>query len=356
MNDKATKVRKGEELNSHKLAIYLQEHLGNLSGNLSIEQFPGGFSNLTYLLKMGASEMVLRRPPFGANIKSAHDMGREFTILSKLFPVYSKVPKPLLYCEDESLLGSPFYVMQRVEGVILRSKMPKEMIPDAKTMKGVSNAFMDTFAELHKVDYQQADLSDFGRPEGYVQRQVSGWTKRYFKAKTDEVADIEATALWLAQNIPTSSKTALIHNDFKYDNLILDSNDWTKVLAVLDWEMSTIGDPLMDLGTMLSYWVNPNDPPFMQQLNLSPTTIPGNPARGELIEMYAQKSGNDIQNVTFYYIFGLFKLAVIIQQIYTRYKKGHTKDERFVKLIDGVFGCGMITKQVIQKGRVDDLF
>ncbi len=354
--DKSTTIRKGEELPLEKLETYLNQTLPDTQGNLIIEQFPSGFSNLTYLIGLGEQLFVLRRPPFGANIKSAHDMGREYKILSALSKTYSKAPKPLLYTEDENIIGAPFYVMERVQGVILRPKMPKEMHPDQTTMSGIANELIDTFVELHGVDYQAVGLGDLGRPEGYVERQIVGWTKRYFKAKTDEFAEIEKAAQWLADNMPKEVQPALIHNDFKYDNVVLSNEDWTKIIAVLDWEMATIGNPLMDLGTSIGYWVNPNDPDFMQMLNLTPTTISGNPTRSEVVEMYAKKSGRNVDHVIFYYIYGLFKIAVIVQQIYARYKKGYTQDQRFAKLNLVVKGCGVMALQAISKNKIDDLF
>lgn len=354
--DKPTSIRSGEELDFQKLQSYLTTHLPESEGQLSIEQFPKGFSNLTYLISLGDQQMVLRRPPFGANIKSAHDMSREYKILTNLIKVYSKVPRPLLYCEDKSVIGAPFYIMERVHGVILRSKMPPEMAPEAGRMSGIANALIDTFAELHAVDYQAAGLKELGRPEGYIERQISGWTKRYFKAKTDEFKEIEQTAKWLSENLPPEEPPSLIHNDFKYDNLVLDAEDWTKVIAILDWEMATLGDPRMDLGTSIGYWINPNDPDFMQQLQLTPTTLPGNPTRSEVVEMYIQKSGRQIDHVLFFYLYGLFKIAVIIQQIYYRYKKGFTQDKRFARLNLAVQGCGIMAQQAIQKKKIEDLF
>jgi aminoglycoside phosphotransferase (APT) family kinase protein len=246
--------------------------------------------------------------------------------------------------------------MEKVEGVILRSKMPKDMIPDEKTMSGIAKAFIDNFVALHEVDIHSAGLSNLGKPEGYIGRQVEGWTRRYFNSKTDEISSVENVAKWLIENMPSVSGNALIHNDYKYDNLVLDPGNWTNILAVLDWEMSTLGDPLMDLGTSLGYWVNPNDPDFMLQMQLNPTTSPGNPKRGGLVEMYAKSSGRDISDVVFYYVYGLFKIAVIIQQIYYRYQKGLTKDERFANLNHAVNGCGTIAMQAINKNAIDDLF
>jgi len=355
-SDQSTEIRKGEELNISKLETFLNESLEGISGNLIIEQFPSGFSNLTYLIKIGETELVLRRPPFGANIKSAHDMGREYKILNALSQSYPKAPKPYLYTEDENIVGAPFYVMERVQGVILRPKMPAEMIPDAATMKGIANGLIDTFVELHDVDYKAVGLGDLGRPEGYTERQVTGWTKRYFKSKTDEIPAIEKAAAWLNDNIPEAAGASLIHNDFKYDNLVLDKDDWTKVIAVLDWEMSTLGDPLMDLGTSIGYWVNDTDPEWMQKIALSPTTLPGNPSREDVVQAYAQKSGRDVGNIVFYYVYGILKVAVIAQQIYYRYKKGLTQDQRFARLIDAVKGLGAVAVQAIERKRIDRLF
>ncbi|MCK0144911.1 phosphotransferase family protein [Arenibacter sp. F26102] len=355
-NDKSATVRKGEELPIDNLKSYLNQFL-SLDGDIETSQFPSGYSNLTYLLQIGNTEYVLRRPPIGANVKSGHDMKREYDILTALKPNYGKVPAPILYCDDESILGCPFYLMERMKGVILRADMPIDMIPDPNLMLGISKSFVDTLVDLHKLDVREIGLDDFGKPEGYMQRQIEGWTKRYYKSKTDEIPRIEATAKWLGQNMPKKSKTySLIHNDFKYDNLVLDPQDWTKVNAVLDWEMATIGNPLMDLGTTLGYWVNPNDPDFMKALNLTPTHLPGNLSREEVVHLYSQKSGQAVNDVIFYYVYGLFKIAVIIQQIFFRYKKGFTQDQRFAKLIDGVTLLGEISHMAIAKKRLDNLF
>ena len=354
--DQPTKIRKGEDLNIESLQKYLNKQLPQHAGELVIEQFPGGYSNLTYLIKLGDTQFVLRRPPFGAKIKSAHDMGREYKILSALSKHWSKAPKPEVYTEDESIIGSPFYVMERVQGVILRPKMPKEMTPDAPTMSGISKALANTFAELHQVDYEAAGLGDLGKPNGYVERQITGWTKRYFKSKTNEIPEIEKVAKWLADHLPEENKPALIHNDFKYDNVILDPNDWTNIIAVLDWEMSTLGDPLMDLGTSIGYWFSPNDPDWMKQMSLSPTDLPGNPTRGEFVELYAKASGRDVGNILFYYVYGVFKIAVVAQQIYYRYHKGFTQDERFAKMILAVQGLANVGTRAIEKKRIDDLY
>jgi aminoglycoside phosphotransferase (APT) family kinase protein len=354
--DRPKAIRKGEELDVDALSSYLNAELAEVAGELVIEQFPSGFSNLTYLLRLGDTELVLRRPPFGANIKSAHDMGREYTILSKLHPVFGKVPQPLHYCTDDKVIGAPFYVMERVQGVILRSNMKAAMQPTSELMFGIANSLAQNLVDLHAVDVESVGLGDFGKPDGYVQRQIEGWTRRYLRAKTDEVDSIERTARWLHDNMPPERGVALIHNDYKYDNVVLDSADWRNIIAVLDWEMATVGDPLMDLGTSLGYWVEADDPPIMQMLALSPTTLRGNPTRAEFVAMYAEKSGRDVTDVVFYYVYGLFKVAVIVQQIYKRFVMGHTQDPRFAGLIHAVRACGQMAELAIDKGRIDRLF
>ncbi len=350
--DKPTGVRDGEELDVEQLANYLAAHLPGLDGPLEVEQFPRGFSNLTYLLRAGSRELVLRRPPFGAAVKSGHDMGREHRILSRLSPVYPKAPAPLVFCEDTGILGAPFYVMERVEGVILRPRMPAAMHPPPARMAAIAGAFVDTLAELHAVDFAAAGLGELGRPEGYVRRQVDGWAARYDKARTDDVPEMTRVADWLDAQAPPESGAALIHNDFKYDNLVLDPGEQARVIAVLDWEMATIGDPLMDLGTSLGYWVDPDDPPELRQLALSPTLLPGNPTRRELVERYAAASGREVGDPVFYYVYGLFKIAVIVQQIYARYRAGHTTDPRFARLIDGVRACARQALAAADSGRI----
>jgi aminoglycoside phosphotransferase (APT) family kinase protein len=353
--DRPRAVRSGEELDAVKLEAYLKQQIPDFSGPLVVEQFPSGYSNLTYLLRAGDRELVLRRPPFGANIKTAHDMGREYRILSRLIKVYPKVPRPLAYCEDDSVLGAPFYVMERVKGIILRTKPPKGLDPSPELMRRLSETFIDHLAELHAVDYEAAGLSDLGRPEGYVARQVKGWAERYKNARTDDIPEIERVVAWLTDHRPPEAGASLIHNDYKYDNLVLDPEDLFRIIAVLDWEMATIGDPLMDLGTTLGYWIDPDDPDELRALQFCPTTLPGNLNRLQLVERYAQKSGRDVSCVLFYYVYALFKIAVIAQQIYSRYKRGFTQDERFASLISAVQVLGKTAARAIEKGRIDRL-
>jgi aminoglycoside phosphotransferase (APT) family kinase protein len=351
--DKPTQVRAGEELDRSALAAYLQTHLGAADGaDLEIAQFPGGWSNLTYLVRYGRHELVLRRPPFGSKVKSAHDMGREYRILRALHPVYPRVPRPVAYCQDDSVLGAPFYLMERVPGVILRRSPPPSLGLSAATMPALCAALCDTLVELHALDWRAAGLTELGKPEGYVERQVSGWSKRYLDAQTDEVPVIHEVMRWLADHQPPSPAPTLIHNDFKFDNLILDPADLTRVVAILDWEMATIGDPLMDLGTTLCYWIEANDPHALQAARFGPTTLPGSYTRAELCARYAERSQRDLSHVVFYYAFGLFKTAVVVQQIYYRYKQGLTRDARFANMADSVRVLAEQASRTIARGQV----
>ena len=334
--DSPRRVRSGEELDVDRLRPYVQDKLGIDLPNLEVEQFPGGYSNLTYLLKSGDHEWVLRRPPFGSKVKRAHDMGREHLILSKLAPVCRWAPKPLVHCADESIMGAEFYVMERIRGVILRKSVPKGVTIDEPTARRLSETLLDTLVELHQLDASAIGLADFGKPEGYVKRQVEGWTRRYADAKTDEIPEMPRIAEWLAANIPPSPAASIIHNDFKFDNVIYDSESFTNIIGILDWEMATLGDPLMDLGTALCYWIEPSDHPGLQNLAFGPTTLPGMYTRAALATRYAQATGADLSNIVFYYVFGLFKTTVVCQQIYYRFQTGLTQDPRFAGLTEAV--------------------
>lgn len=349
--DQPGPVRSGEGPDVEALEAFLRSHFPNAAGPLLVEQFPRGYSNLTYRLRLGERELVLRRPPFGANIKGGHDMSREYRLLIALAPVYPKAPRPLVYTDDPGVLGAPFYVMERVTGVILRDRQPAGLTPER--MRGICEALVDNLVELHRVDWAAAGLGDLGRPEGYVQRQVSGWIKRYQNARTDDLPEMETAAAWLTARHPSGGAAALIHNDFKYDNLVLDPHDLTRVVAVLDWEMATLGDPLMDLGTTLGYWAQADDTTELQMLGL--THIPGNLTRREIVERYAARSGRDVGDILFYYVYGLFKVAVIGQQIYYRYKQGHTQDARFGALNRLVAACARNAAHAIAAGRIDNL-
>ena len=321
----------GEELEITRLEPFLREHLGH-EGPISIEQFPSGHSNLTYLVRMGSREVVLRRPPFGSKVRSAHDMAREYRVLSKLHNAYPLAPKALVYCDDPAVLNAPFYLMDPIRGMILRRDPSEGMAFSPETARRLSEAFVDNLARLHSRDYAAIGLADLGKPRGYLERQVKGWIERYHNSKTHDLQEVEQISAWLTAKLPARHAAALIHNDYKYDNLVLDPDDATKIVGVLDWEMCTIGDPLTDLGTALAYWTDPQDPEEFQAIRSVPTTLPGTLTRAQLIERYAAITGHDVGEMTFYLAFARFKVAVIIQQIYFRYAQGLTQDARFTEL------------------------
>ncbi len=329
--DQAGKVRTGEELDLSRLRPFLLEHFGH-SGPVSVEQFPSGHSNLTYLVRVGHREVVLRRPPFGSKVRSAHDMAREYRVLSKLHTAYPVAPKALLYCDDLSILNSPFYLMEPIRGMILRRDPPPGVPFSSETARRLSEAFVDNLARLHRLDYAAIGLADLGKPQGYLERQVKGWIERYHNSKTHNLPEVERISAWLAPRMPVSHDTALIHNDYKYDNVVLDPDDPTKIVGVLDWEMCTVGDPLTDLGTALAYWADPQDSEELQEIRSAPTTLPGTLTRAQLVERYAVASGCDPGDMIFYLTFARFKVAVIIQQIYYRYAQGLTQDARFAAM------------------------
>ena len=330
--DYPTAVRPGEELDLSKLESLLHSHFPNELGPLSIQQFPSGHSNLTYSLQFGSKELVLRRPPFGSMVKSAHDMSREFRVLSKLHSVYAPAPKVFFFCDDESVLGVPFYLMEPIHGVILRRDSPQGLDFSPRKARRLSESFVENLALLHSLDYAAVGLADLGKPQGYLERQVRGWIERYHGSKTHDHPEVEKISDWMQQHIPSTGSPSLIHNDYKYDNVVLNPGDITKIIGVLDWEMSTIGDPLTDLGTTLAYWVDAADPDELQENRSGPTTQPGGFTRAALVEFYAQKTGRDVSQISFFLTLARFKLAVIVQQIYYRYHLGLTKDERFASM------------------------
>jgi len=348
VEDKARAVRNGEELDVQKLAAFLDKELGvGATGALAVEQFPGGHSNLTYLVRHGDQEYVLRRPPFGSKVKSAHDMGREVAVLSKLAPVYDRAPKVIAYESTGDVLGAPFYLMERRRGVILRKDAPS----DAATIERICNLLVDALVDLHAVDYAAAGLADFGKPIGYVERQVKGWVERYTNSQTDDIAAMASVGAWLATNMPVDGPPALIHNDFKFDNVIFDPA-LEKITGVLDWEMATIGDPLMDLGTALSYWAQADDGGVFQSGLFGITTKPGMPPRTQIAARYFERSGRRTEHLVFYYAFGLYKTAVILQQIYYRFAKGLTTDQRFAPFIMIVRAMADQAQRAIDRGGI----
>jgi aminoglycoside phosphotransferase (APT) family kinase protein len=329
--DQPGAVRDENNFDPATILPFLRSQIPDLprTGGVELKQFQGGASNVTYLLRVGDREMILRRPPAGTKAKSAHDMGREFRIMQKLNPVFP-CPRPLAYCEDESLIGSTFYVMEKITGVILRRDLPKGLSYTPEQARKLCTNLLDTQIRLHALDYHAAGLGDLGKPQGYVERQVTGWCERFEKAWTDDVPKCESLMRWLKDHKPADSgKPGIIHNDYRFDNVVLDPRDNLTIIGVLDWEMATLGDPLMDLGSSLAYWVQPGDPPQTQALRMQPTNLPGMLTREEIMRHYAEKTGVAIANPDFYYVFGLFRLAVIAQQIYYRFKLGQTRNPRF---------------------------
>ena len=350
--DRPTGVRAGEELDLPKLEPFLRSHFPTASGSLRVEQFPSGHSNLTYSIHLGETQLVLRRPPFGSKVKSAHDMGREFRVLSKLHASYPPAPEVLLFCDDLSILGAPFYIMNPIGGIILRRDPPAGLDFSPATARRLSESFVDNLALLHGLDYQSIGLADLGRPEGYLERQVRGWTERYAGSQTHDYPEVNAIADWMTQHLPQTSGAALIHNDYKYDNAVLDSRDLPKIIGLLDWEMSTIGDPLTDLGTALAYWVNADDPEELQTIRWGPTNSAGSLTRAQFAARYAQKTRRDVSNIAFYLTFARFKLAVIVQQIYFRFHQGLTKDERFASMPGLIQTLLHSSRQCAQTGQI----
>ncbi len=328
MND-TIPVRPDETFDEARLADYLRGQLHGSENPLTVRQFGGGAANLTYLLDYGSHEYVLRRPPLGPVAKSAHDMAREYKVLSVLHQVFPYAPRAFLYCDDAEVIGADFFVMERREGVVVRRTIPAEFAAIADAPRRMSAALVDALAQFHAVDYEAIGLADLGEPTGFVARQIEGWYKRWHKAKTADLEDMETVYHWLRDNLPQTTEFSLVHNDYKLDNVMLAADDPGQMIAIFDWDMCTLGDPLSDLGALLCYWSEPNDPPYMQAMAMMPVGDLGFMSRVELVERYAERSGRNVHDIHFYHALGLFRLTVIIAQIYIRYQRGQTQDERF---------------------------
>ncbi len=325
----AGQVRAEDEFNVESVRTWLSGHGRELLGDIEVQQFAGGASNLTFSLRTSRDDLILRRPPAGSKAKGAHDMGREYRIQSALKDPFGLVADMVAFCDDESVIGSEFYVMERVDGVIPRRNLPQELHLDMDDVERLCTNALDTLVRLHRVDPAETGLT--GKGLGYVRRQVEGWSTRYRNAVTDDAASFEPVMTWLAQHQPPDVANVLIHNDFRFDNLVLDRSDPTRIVALLDWEMATLGDPLMDLGGTLAYWVQDSDDEFFQQFRRQPTNLPGMLSREEVVAYYCDAMGFSItpEQWRFYEIFGLFRLGVISQQIYYRYFHKQTSNEAF---------------------------
>jgi aminoglycoside phosphotransferase (APT) family kinase protein len=366
MNADTIPVRSGEELDTASLAAYLQTHPLDLPCSASadstaiaspqpdeiqLEQFAGGHSNLTYLLRIKDQEVVLRRPPLGPVAPTAHDMPREYRLLKALHPHFNLAPRPLLLCEDPAVLGTPFYLMERRRGLIIQRQLPAILEEDLSLRRRISEAMIDTLAALHRIDIYQTGLANIGKPAGFVTRQLRGWSQRWQQAQTTPLPLLEQTITWLEQHLPVDNpqQATFLHNDFKLDNVMLSLTDPTKLVAVFDWEMSTVGDPLIDLGIFLGYWAEKDDHEARRKAISPVTTLPGWLTRQELIARYQEKTGRDLSNITFYEVFAIFKTAVVLQQIYFRYVRGQTQDPRFKDFGRWVAGLAEVTATLIDK-------
>ncbi|NBC18603.1 MAG: phosphotransferase [Bacteroidetes bacterium] len=325
-------VRPDEQFDEGRLADYLRGQLPGTDNDLTVWQFGGGAANLTYLLDYGTHQYVLRRPPLGPVARGAHDMEREYAVLSRLHEAYPPAPRAFLYCDDEDVIGADFFIMERREGIVVRKTLPEVFdTPDAP--RQMAFALVDALVDLHAVDYDAVGLGDLGEPEGFIERQVEGWWRRWNKAKTDDLDAMHGVVEWLRDHLPESSDATLVHNDYKLDNAMLDPDDPSHLVAVFDWDMCTLGDPLNDLGALLTYWIQADDPQPFHFMAMMPVDERF-PTRQELAQRYADRSGRDIADLQYYHALGLYRLTVILAQIYIRYQRGQTQDERFAALGD----------------------
>lgn len=349
-------VRESEQLDWESLAAYLRARLPGVVGDdfeadapLTVEQFPGGHSNLTYLLHFGGRELVMRRPPFGPVAPRAHDMAREFRILEALHPVFPLAPRPFLLCEETEVVGSVFYLMERRRGLVVRSEEPPELEDRPAERRRASAALVDALADLHAVDVGAHGLESLGKPAGFVGRQVRGWAERWHRSQTDELAEMDALVPWLSERLTADpARPTLVHGDYKLDNVMLDAGDVGRVVGVFDWEMSAVGDPLVDLGILLGYWVHTATDDRRDTVS-AVTNREGWFTREELLERYGARTGRDLSGVGFYEVFAVFKLAVVLQQIFFRYRRGQTDDPRFAALGERVEWLARIATRLAAK-------
>jgi aminoglycoside phosphotransferase (APT) family kinase protein len=327
-------VRPDEQFDEAAVAAYLKGRLPGSDEPLTVRQFGGGAANLTYELDYGGHVYVLRRPPLGPIAPKSHDMAREHAVLSRIHGVYAPAPRSYLLCGDESLIGAPFFVMERRYGLVVRRQMPEAYAAIPNAARHLGEALVDGLAQLHNVDYGALGLDDLGKPAGFIERQVQGWFGRWEKARADAAPAMDLVHRWLVDNLPPDAAPALIHNDFKLDNSMFAAEDPGHLVAVFDWDMATLGDPLSDLGTLLTYWTDDDDPEAVRAFSPMPHDAAGFPSRREIVERYALASGRDVSGIRFYHVLGLYRVAVILAQIHIRWLRGQTRDERFAGLGD----------------------
>jgi aminoglycoside phosphotransferase (APT) family kinase protein len=329
ITDRAGAVRSGEELDIGAVDTWLKSRVASIEGTPDVTQYSGGASNWTYRLEYCSHDLILRRPPAGTKAKSAHDMAREYRVQSALKPVFPQVPEMLAFCDDKSVIGDEFYVMRRIDGIIPRARMPRGVSLTPQQARQLCFNVIDKLVELHRVDVAAAGLGKLGKGSGYCQRQIDGWSERFAKSRTWNVWPAKPVIGWLKANVPSDTGICVIHGDFRLDNVVLDAADITRVIGVLDWEMATLGDPLMDLGNSLAYWVQSDDDFLMRMTRRQPTFLPGMLKRREVIDYYFEKMNLPPRSFDFYEVYGLFRLAVIVQQIYYRYHHGQTRNPAF---------------------------
>ncbi|NRA46771.1 MAG: phosphotransferase family protein [Oligoflexales bacterium] len=350
MINQATMVRPGEELPINALQDYIHQLFPDSKGDFKVLQYPAGHSNLTYLLNYGDKSWVLRRPPHGTKAKSAHDMSREYRMISAIKDAFPYCPRLHHICEDEGVIGAPFYLMSPIAGIIFRKDIPAEMNFNPEKMRRCCEQLIEVHAKLHSIPLSDPKIKSLGNPKGYGQRQVEGWSKRISQATTPNAPDWSIIANWLKENLPQSHQRAsVIHNDYKFDNVVWDLENQSKIVGILDWEMATLGDPLMDLGNSLAYWIEATDPPALQGMRMLPTNAPGAFSRKELLELYREKTSFEWDDFNSYYVFGLSRLAGIVQQIYYRFHQGQTKDKRFAGFIHVVHALEKTASSAIER-------
>ncbi|MBZ0275630.1 MAG: phosphotransferase family protein [Anaerolineae bacterium] len=343
-------VRPDERFETDRLADYLRGQLPGSDQPLAVRQFGGGAANLTYLLDYGSHEYVLRRPPLGPVAPSAHDMGREYRVLSVLHQSLPYAPRAFLFCDDPAIIGAPFFVMERRQGVVVRRSLPDEYAAFPDAPRQMSEALVDALADFHRVDYAALGLDTLGKPEGFIARQIEGWHKRWQNAKESDLPQMDAVYTWLQANLPPEGTPTLVHNDYKLDNVMLAADDPGRVVAIFDWDMCTLGDPLSDVGALLTYWTEPDDPPYMHMAAMMPVGDSRFLTRAELVERYALKSGRDVSHITFYHVLGIYRLAVIAAQIYIRYQRGQTQDQRFESFGPMITWLAQAAHDITQRG------
>ncbi len=336
-------IRPDEQFDLSRLEPWLRDHLPETDGPLEVEQFGGGHANLTYLLRFGTREYVLRRPPLGPVAPGSHDMGREHRVLAHLGDAFPLAPRSYVLCRDPEVLGVDFHVLERRHGQVIRQRMPQAFGDDQTLNRRIGEMLVDVLGKLHGVDPAAGRLGDLGRPDGFLARQMAGWTRRWEAALNEEVADVQRMLDWLGSQVPEPQRTTLVHNDFKLDNVLVSWDDPATPVAVLDWDMTTRGDPLADLGFLLSFWTEAKDPPHWQAAARMPTEQPGFPSRVDVIERYGERTDLDVSRADWYHVFGVLKLLVIVQQIYIRFVRGQTQDQRFA-------GYGRRVRDLARKG------